>query len=482
MTGASSTGRLPLSVKAFYGSGSIAEGTKNFAFNVFLLFYYNNVLGLSGSLAGLAIFLALCVDAVTDPLVGSLSDGFRSRWGRRHPFMYCSALPMAVCFWMLFSPPELSQTGLFVWLCGFAVGVRVSMTFYSIPSSAMVPEMTTHYDERTSLVSWRYLLGWLGGIAMTFVAYRYFLVPTPEYPEGRLNPGAYASWGAVCAVVVVLAIISCAAGTHRLIPRMRGASAAQPFSLRRLGGELRDAFGNRSYRMIVASFMCASVAGGFNDVVGLYVNTYYWGFTTEQLSLLLVTPGLSIVLAFLGTRRLTERYDKRGAALGLASFAVFFGPLPIFLRLAGWMPENGEPLLFVLILVHVTILIVPVVAIGIIASSMVADTVDESELETGQRREGVFSAAIAFSLKSASGIGSFAAGIALDAIAFPRGAEVGEVSADKIVKLGLAVGPGLMFCYVLTLIFLSRYRMTRERHREILEALDRRARRGEDAV
>ena len=97
--------RVPLATRVLFGVGSIAEGVKNTAFNVFLLFYYNQVLGVSGTLTGTAIFLALCVDAVADPLIGSLSDGWRSRLGRRHPFMYAAALPMAVCFALLFLPP-----------------------------------------------------------------------------------------------------------------------------------------------------------------------------------------------------------------------------------------------------------------------------------------------------------------------------------------------------------------------------------------
>lgn len=474
--------RLPLSTKALFGSGSIAEGTKNFAFNIFLLFYYNNVLGLSGSLTGFAIFIALCVDAITDPLVGSISDSFHSRWGRRHPFMYVSALPMAVCFWLLFSPPDLSSTGLFAWLCCFAVGVRASMTLYSIPSNSMVPEMTTHYDERTSLVSWRFLMGWLGGVGVTLLGYLYFFAPTVAYATGQLNPDAYPRFGLACAAIIFAAILTCTMGTHRLIPTMRSPRSTTAFSLGRLMGELGDAFGNHSYRMIVFGLMFASVAGGFNDVVGLYVNTYYWGFTTAQLSLLVFPLAISIVIAFLGTRRLTERFEKRGAALGLATFAVFFGPLPIYLRLAGLMPENGDPLLLAMILVHAGIIVVPAVSIGIIASSMIADTVDESELATGQRREGVFSSAIAFSLKAASGLGTLAAGIALDVIAFPRGATIGEVSNDKVIQLGMAVGPGLMLFYILTLVFLSRYRMTRERHREILNALAERSREAPSAV
>ena len=137
MSPAEGQDRVSLASKVFFGSGSISEGTKNTAFNVFLLFYYNQVLGLPGTLSGGAIFLALCVDAVTDPLVGSISDNLHSRWGRRHPFMYVSALPMAICFYLLFSPPDgLSEMGLFTWLTVFAVGVRTSMTLYSIPSNS----------------------------------------------------------------------------------------------------------------------------------------------------------------------------------------------------------------------------------------------------------------------------------------------------------------------------------------------------------
>lgn len=92
--------RVSLPTKFSYGIGAAAAGTKNVVFNTFLLFYYNQVLGLPGTLSGLAIFGALCIDAITDPVMGSISDNCHSRWGRRHPFMYGSAVPMAVCFFL----------------------------------------------------------------------------------------------------------------------------------------------------------------------------------------------------------------------------------------------------------------------------------------------------------------------------------------------------------------------------------------------
>ena len=108
------TDKVPRSIKINYGIGQLAEGVKNAAFATFVLLYYNQVLGLSGSLAGLAIFIALCFDALTDPIAGSVSDNFKSRWGRRHPFMYASAIPLAIAFYLLFVPPEgLSSVALF---------------------------------------------------------------------------------------------------------------------------------------------------------------------------------------------------------------------------------------------------------------------------------------------------------------------------------------------------------------------------------
>ncbi len=146
--------RVRLSIKLIYGSGQFAEGVKNAAFATFVLLYYNQVLGLSGTLAGLAIFIALCFDAITDPVVGSISDNFKSRWGRRHPFMYAAAIPMAFSFYFLFAPPEeLSSGALFAWMTVFTVLVRGSMTLYYVPHLALGAELSDHYTERTSIVA-----------------------------------------------------------------------------------------------------------------------------------------------------------------------------------------------------------------------------------------------------------------------------------------------------------------------------------------
>lgn len=470
--------RVGMSTKLFYGVGSVSEGTKNTVFNVFLLFYYNQVLGLSGTLSGTAIFIALCVDAITDPLVGSVSDNLHSRWGRRHPLMYTAALPMAVCFLLLFHPPELDQAGLFIWLCTFAVGVRVSMTLYAVPSGSMLPELSADYDERTTLVSYRLLFGWLGGLTASVLGYFYFFAPSSAFRDGRLDPDAYAAFALVCAATIAATILACALGTHRLIPSLQRPSAKRRLSWARVVGELRQAFANRSYRMLVIGSVFTAGGRGFNDVVGLYMSTYFWGFSTHEIGLLTFGLFLSAVIAFLVTRPLAERFDKRRVALGLAAFAIFFGPLLIFLRLLGVLPENGQPGLLPLIGGHVILIVAAVVAIDILIPSMIADTVDESEISTGQRQEGIFFSAITFSGKAASGVGGLLAGVILDLIRFPTQAEPGTVAAGKVFALGLAVGPGLMVLFLCALVCLSRYRMTRRHHLEVLRELERRRGRG----
>jgi len=90
---------MRVSAKIGYGIGQLSDGAKQAAFNTFLFFYYNQVLGLSGSLAGTAALLALVADAITDPMIGQISDRFRSRWGRRHPFMLAGALPFGMAMY-----------------------------------------------------------------------------------------------------------------------------------------------------------------------------------------------------------------------------------------------------------------------------------------------------------------------------------------------------------------------------------------------
>ena len=181
--------RLSVPTKLFYGFGSVAFGVKDNGFSYFLAFFYAQVMGLPAQTVGFAIMLALILDAFIDPIVGQLSDNTRSKWGRRHPWMYAAAIPVAVSYLLIWNPPTgWSQPAQVAYLVAVAVLIRSFISCYEIPSAALAAELTTEYDERTRLLSYRYLFGWIGGLAMYGLALFVFLKPTPEYAVGQLNP------------------------------------------------------------------------------------------------------------------------------------------------------------------------------------------------------------------------------------------------------------------------------------------------------
>ena len=145
---------LPLPRRLAYGLGQLGDAIVHFSFETFVFFYYTQVLGVSGTLAGLAVFIALVFDALTDPLIGSLSDSTRSRFGRRHPFMFAGPAPLAVCFYFLFVPPEgFGEWPLFLWLTGFSVLARFSLTLFGVSYMSLGAELSQDYVGRSRRVS-----------------------------------------------------------------------------------------------------------------------------------------------------------------------------------------------------------------------------------------------------------------------------------------------------------------------------------------
>ncbi len=466
-----SAGHIPLLTKTLYGAGSMATGVKDTAFNVFLLFYYTQVVGLSGSLAGTAIFTALVLDAISDPLVGFWSDRLQSHWGRRHPFIYASALPMGIAFYFLFNPPAAeSQSVLFAWMLVFAVLVRFFMTFYAVPSSALTAEMTSDYDERTSLSGFRVLLGWLGGLAFATVGYVVLFAPNETYEDGRLDPAAYQDFALLGAGVIVIAILVCALGTHHLIPRLKQVAENAQESLG-LRNDLSNMLHNRPFLVLVAIIFVTATAIGFTDVMGLYMFTYFWGLSTDQLAVLTLAALLGTIAAFLAAPVLSKRFDKRPVAMASAGLVMLCYPACIALRLAGVLPENGDPAILMILCGNATLTVFAAVSMTILFASMIADTIDKNELATGRRQEAIYSSAFTFSMKATSGLGGFIAGIALDLVGFPTGADTAEISAATQQSLGAAVAGIIFTFWCIALLTLRAYRLTREDHAAILSAV-----------
>lgn len=460
--------------KIFYGFGSVAFGVKDNGFAFFLLLYYNQVLGLPESWVGFGIMIALFADALFDPLVGYASDHLRSPWGRRHPFMYASAVPVAVAYYFLWNPPAaLSNAQLFVYFAALAILVRILIACYEIPSSSLVAELTDNYDDRTSILSYRFVFGWWGGLTVAVLAYSVFLTPDAAYPVGVLNRAGYERYGLVASVIMAVAIVISAIGTHSYIPYLRKPPDTHHRGLRGALSEFRQTLANRSFFALFGAGIFGGMGAGIAAALTIYFNTYFWELTSPQMSFLAMLNFVSAFIAFAITPRLSVRFGKRAAALASALIVIIFGPAPIFLRLLGLFPENGSPLLIPTLAVVNTILVTLFIMASILVTSMLADVVEESEVSTGRRSEGVFFAANAFVQKSVSGIGIFTSTLLLNAIDFPRGAQPGSVPPEIVRNLGLVYAPTFMVLFLLMLACVSAYGISRASHEANLQRLGR---------
>ena len=463
---------LPISTRLFYGFGSVAYGVKDNGFSVFLLLYYNQVLGLPERWVGLAILIALVADALSDPVVGHVSDHLHSRWGRRHPFLYASALPVAVSYFFLWNPPPgLSQGELFAYLLILAILIRTFITFYEVPSSSLVPELTANYDERTSILGLRYFFGWWGGLSMAVLAYAVFLRPDAEHPVGILNPEGWGRYGLAAALIMFGSILVSAIGTHPYIPRLKPPPPSRPFDVRRAIEEFRESLSNRSFLALFAATVFAAMASGLGASLNLYVLTYFWELTSGQISVLTMAAFASAAIALVAAPAISRRMTKKRAAIMIAAFAFVIGPAPVMLRLAGFFPPKGSPALVPLLGAFYTVYIGLLITASILAASMVADVVEDSETSTGRRSEGIFFASLTFVGKCVSGLGVFLATVVLWIVGFPSGARPGEIDLAIVTRLALVFVPVLALLHVGSLVCLLGYRIDRAAHEENLRRL-----------
>ena len=462
----------PLSVrtKLFYGLGTVAFGVKDNGFSYLLLAFYNQVVGLSAPLVGLAILIAMIVDALLDPIVGQISDNWRSRWGRRHPFMYAAALPVAISYLALWNPPHWSHGALFFYLIGVAIVIRTFISFYEVPSSALAAELSQGYDERTVLLSYRYFFGWVGGLFLYVIAFRFLFVPDAAHPIGQTNPVGYSRYGLLAAAIMCGAILASAAGTHDRIPFLR----QPPVRKITLGAMLREMFAtwnNRSFLFLTLSGLATSMAAGLSASMNFYINTYFWGFSSAQIAGLATGVFISAFIALSLAPIASRRMGKRPAAMTAIVASVAVGLAPMMLRLAGVMPPNHSPALFVIVLAQSIVSVAFYIAGATLTSAMIADVVEDGELKTGRRAEGLFFSASIMVAKAVSGIGLFAASAILGLIGFPTGMRPDQVGAPVLQHLALTYAPIYAGLYAIGLALLTGYRITRDSHAETLSLL-----------
>lgn len=460
--------------KLAYGFGSVAYGVKDNGFNYFLLLFYSQVIGLDARLVGLAITAALVFDAISDPIVGYWSDNLRSRWGRRHPFMYAAAIPVAASYFMLWNPPVgWSQPALFAYVLVLAVFIRTFITFYETPSSALAPELTADYDQRSSLMSFRYYFGWTGGNFMTVLMFM-FLFPafvTPTITNGQFNRDAYELYGIISSVLIFTAIIVSSVGTHSRIIHLKQPPPKRTISLGTVFREIFETLANRSFVALFIAAMLGAVATGLSAALAFYFSTYFWEFSARQIGWVTFSVFASAIIGSMLAPVVTRIFGKKRGAMTIGLLAFLGSPIPILLRLAGVLPENGDPMLFWIVVFTTMIDVGLIICFQILAASMLADLVEEAELRTGRRSEGIFFAASTFIRKAVQGLGVITASFVLALAQFPTGVAPGDVPEETLWRFGAFYVPAILSLWMAMMAVMSTYKLDRAGHEDNLREL-----------
>lgn len=321
------------------------------------------------------------------------------------------------------------------------------------------------------MLSYRYFFGWTGGTLMGAFATIFILVPTTTISNGMFNVQGHGQVGAIAAMVIFVAMIVSTVGTHKMIPDLKAPPPPRRMTVGLIYREVFETLASRSFLALFLAALFGAVAAGVSTTLSFYFSTFFWGFTTEQIGLISLSVVISALLAFFIAPIISKKLGKKRGAITVGLMAFTVAPAPIFLRLLGLMPENSDPALFPLVLSITVIDVALIIAYQTLSSSMIADLVEEAEIKTKRRNEGVFFASVTFVRKVTQGIGAAVAGVLLTISQFPVGATPDQVPESVLNSFGWLYVPVIFSLWMIMIASLSLYSVDRQKHEQNLAEL-----------
>ena len=455
--------RLPASVKLLYSVGAIGEALFLRGYDYFIFFYFVAVLGMPPIWAGTALLVSTILDAISDPLVGSISDTWKSPRGRRHPLMYLGTIPFALSWYLLLMPPaDLDGAGLFGWFLVFSILLRQGFTLFQVPHLALGTEITTDYEERTSVVTWRIASSFVGGYIVIAGFTALCFPESAAYPEnGLLDPSGYPKLATAGGVILLLSCAVSALGTQSQAARLPQVSPnVERPSLRRILEEARLAWESPSFRALFIGQLLFVCSFGINEVFGQFVRIYFWGLTSGQLAILTIPGSIGFLAATALSPLVHRRFDKKPAAIVSAVLPSLLAAVLVIGRLAGLVPDND---LIVMPLLFATALLTGICGgvAFVSAGSMMGDVAHEIVTRTKRGATGVLVAGTSFAQKCSSGIAHFVAAAVLQLLDLEQSADSGTLAPEVVRSLGYASLVACVFGIAGALAY-SGYRIDRE--------------------
>lgn len=416
---------LTLRTKTFYGVGAVAMGVHVYVLSL-LLFFFNQVLGLPAGVVSAALAATLVLDAAWDPLVGQISDRLRTPWGRRHPLMYLAAIPVAVTMYLLWRPPaELSTAEKGVWLFAFVLAARLVISLYEVPNQALAPELAPEYHQRTGLMAWRWVFFTFGGVLATLLGSFIFFRPTALYPQGQLNPAGWGPFTIAATLMMFGSIVISALGTHDRIKTLHR-PPERKLTFAQAAADIARTLKNWNLGVALSASVVGGIGYGMYLGLAFYIDTFVWGLPAKSVGVLQLAAIAALLPGAWLAGALSRRMGKKFACIAFFLIGLTLLQGPILLQALGLFPGRETAIYLPLLVALRFIWSIFNNAAYIVVTSMVADIVEDAQVKSGNRAEGLLLSANAFMVKLTTGFANLLPGLILAYVAFPAKA-VGPV-------------------------------------------------------
>lgn len=447
----------------FFSIAGLGEGLAYQSVNGMAMPILNMTLGVSPAIISMILSFKGIWDGLADPIMGHFSDNFRSRWGRRRPFILIGGILVGLLMFLAWQIPSgLSHTGIMVWYTIGLLLLTTSQTVFSVPYGALAIEMAPSYHERTRLVAWRSMLSMIAGVLSPWF-----------FPFCLMGVFSSALQGVqwLSAILGVVCIITCTLTFFNTKERLL--SRTQEQEKERLIPAIRSIASNVYFWRLITVYLIMIVMIALSNGFNLFVNIYYV-FQGDKLAgarMGGIYGTMGTVIATLGiplTAWISRKYQKHNAL----RFAIGMMMLGQILTWFVMVPEYPYAQLILPFCFSFGI-----ASVFTVLSSMLFDLVDVDELLSGKRREGIFGAVCGWIMKSAGALASALVGILIVAVGFDVKLEAHQTPQTFfLMRCMISFVPALMAAS--SLVLLIRYPLTEQRMNEIKVELDaRRSRR-----
>lgn len=452
--------KINKSTKVLYGVGAFGYGSVGQTVNSFLVFFGTGVLGIPGTLMGLAVAIGTIWDATTDPFVGHWSDKTKGRLGRRHGWIIFSCIAVAISNVILWSiNPEWSVWNKFIVLTILLLIMETFNTCYSTPYSALGIDLSQNYDDRTAMQNYKTAFSFLSLLVPSLLMTVY-LSPT-RYNSMAQSTQGYIDIAIITSILCVICGIICFAGTWKYRHGNVSAEDNSEKPRTKIAEIFSDFFSiikQKNVGRLIVGYAISLTAGAFLTTLGLHVFTYTFGFSTLQIPIIMTCLIGGIIVGQPIWYFISRRTDKITALiLSLATLLTCMAVFAVVLIFRSTVPHNVT-LLFVSIAIFAS-----GVGTGCLYSlpiSMFADCIALQTQETGVDKTGKSAGFLTFCTKISNAFIMFVIGLGLDIIGFRGGAIQQSMFTQN--WLGWLLIAGVSIASVFAMIVYSKYSYTKK--------------------